>query len=167
MSKNLTNSPLERQNIINNQYALSEIEKAIGIKGVLFKESYRFTKKQIANFYQVDVRTIERYLDKSSEELSKNGYEVLRAKRLQEFRIAVKKLSVTDIDVGVKSRMFGIFDFRSFLNIGMLLTESDIAKELRSTILDIVIDTINKKTGVGTKYINQRDSNFVITYFKN
>jgi len=34
MSKNLTNSPLERQNIMNNQYALIEIEKAIGIKGI-------------------------------------------------------------------------------------------------------------------------------------
>jgi len=63
--------------------------------------------------------------------------------------------------------MFGIFDFRSFLNIGMLLTESEIARELRSTILDIVIDTINRKTGGGTKYINQRDSDFVLSYFKN
>ncbi|NQT65581.1 MAG: DNA-binding protein [FCB group bacterium] len=167
MSKNLTNSPLERQNIMNNQYALSEIEKAIGIKGVLFEESYRFTKKQIANFYKVDIRTIERYLDKYSKEIAENGYDVLRANRLKEFRLAIEKTDVTDIDVGVKSRMYGVFDFRSFLNIGMLLTESETARELRSTILDIVIDTINKKTGGGTKYINQRDSNFVITYFKN
>jgi hypothetical protein len=167
MKKNLTNSPLERQNIMNNQLALSEIEKAVGIKGVLFEESYRFTKKQIADFYQVDIRTIERYLDKYSKEIAENGYDVLRAKRLQNFRLAVQKLSVTDIDVGVKSRLFGVFDFRSFLNIGMLLTESEIARELRSTILDIVIDIINKKTGGGTKYINQRDSSFVITYFKN
>lgn len=172
MSKNLTNSPLERQNIINNQYALSEIEKAIGIKGVLFEESYRFTKKHIANFYKVDIRTIERYIEKSEEELSKNGYEVLRANRLKEYKLAIKRADVSDIDVGdieIDSKIpsIGVFDFRSFLNIGMLLTESETARELRSTILDIVIDTINKKTGGGTKYINQRDSNFVITYFKN
>ncbi|MDO9577795.1 MAG: DNA-binding protein [Candidatus Cloacimonadales bacterium] len=167
MNKNLTDSPLERQNIMNNQYALNEIEKAVGIKGVLFEGSYRFTKKQIADFFEVGVRTIERYLDTYSKEITENGYEVLRANRLQNFRLAVKNIFDTDIDVGVKSRMYGVFDFRSFLNIGMLLTESEIARELRSTILDIVIDTINKKTGGGTKYINQRDSSFVLTYFKN
>lgn len=167
MSKDLTNSPLERQNIMNNQLAINEIEKALGIKGVLFEGSYRFTKKQIADFFEVDTRTVERYLDKYSKEIAENGYEVLRAKRLQNFRLTAEKSFVTDIDVGVKSRMYGVFDFRSFLNIGMLLVESEVARELRSSILDIVIDTINKKTGGGTKYINQRDSSFVITYFKN
>ena len=32
----------------------------------------------------------------------------------------------------------------------------------RSSILDIVISTINEKTGGGTKYINRRDPNYVI-----
>ena len=36
----------------------------------------------------------------------------------------------------------------------MLLTESEKAKYVRSRILDIVISTINEKTGGGTKYIN-------------
>ena len=34
----------------------------------------------------------------------------------------------------------------------MLLVESEKAKLLRQLILDIVIDTINKRTGGGTKY---------------
>ncbi len=33
MSKDLTNSAIDRQNILNNPYALAEIEKAAGIKG--------------------------------------------------------------------------------------------------------------------------------------
>ena len=40
-----------------------------------------------------------------------------------------------------------IFDFRSFLNIGMLLTTSEKAKQVRSLMLDIVIAIINEKTG--------------------
>ena len=43
----------------------------------------------------------------------------------------------------------------------MLLTDSEKARELRSVILDIVIDTINKRTGGSTKYINQRDEDFI------
>ena len=44
----------------------------------------------------------------------------------------------------------------------MLLVESEKARHLRSKILDIVFDTINKKTGGGTKYNNRRDKdNFI------
>lgn len=48
----------------------------------------------------------------------------------------------------------------------MLLTESERAGLLRQTILDIVIDAINQRTGGGTKYINQRDEDFVLSWFQ-
>jgi hypothetical protein len=47
-----------------------------------------------------------------------------------------------------------------------LLTESDKARTLRSIVLDIVLDTINKRTGGSTKYINQRDEDFILSYYK-
>lgn len=50
-------------------------------------------------------------------------------------------------DFGSKTTQLGLFDFRSFLNLGMLLTTSDKAKYVRARILDIVIATINEKTG--------------------
>lgn len=43
----------------------------------------------------------------------------------------------------------------------MLLAESEKARLLRQMMLDIVIDLINRKTGGGTKYINQRDKDFI------
>ncbi|MEA2016835.1 MAG: DNA-binding protein [Campylobacterota bacterium] len=64
------------------------------------------------------------------------------------------------------AKNLSIFDFRAFLNLAMLLTESQKAKEVRSIILDIVIDTINKKAGGHTKYINQREENFLISSFE-
>ena len=45
--------------------------------------------------------------------------------------------------------------------MAMLLSESEKARALRQLMLDIVIDLINKKTGGSTKYINQRDQNFL------
>lgn len=51
--------------------------------------------------------------------------------------------------------------FRSFLDMGMLLTESEKAKKVRSLILDFVITSINEKTGGGTKYINRRDVHYL------
>ena len=42
----------------------------------------------------------------------------------------------------------------------MLLKENKNAQLLRSKMLDIVIDTINNRTGGGTKFINRRDANY-------
>ena len=112
----------------------------------------------VADYYEVDVRTIERQLVANEEELFSNGYKVLTGNLLKEFKLQYQ----TDIDVGQKTKALGIFDFRSFLNIGMLLT-SEKAKWLRSMMLDIVIAVINEKTGGGTKYINRRDRNYVIS----
>ena len=67
----------------------------------------------------------------------------------------------TDIYVGTKTTVLGVFDFRAFLDIAMLLSESEKARAIRQVILDVVIDLINRKTGGGTKYINQRDKDYV------
>ena len=37
-------------------------------------------REMTANFFDVDIRTISRYLEQNSEELSANGYQVLRGK---------------------------------------------------------------------------------------
>ena len=166
MTKDLTNSQIDRQNILNNQYAFEEIRKAVGLVGIFFENEYKFIKDQVSAFFEVDPRTIDRYLEQFSDELAQNGYEVLRGKRLQAFKLAIKSMGVDDINVVHKVVNLGIFNFRSFLNLAMLLTESERAKTLRGVILDIVIDTVNKKTGGGTKYINQREEDFIVNYLR-
>lgn len=166
MSKDLTNSDIARQNILNNQYALQEIQKSVGINGILFEKEFRFTKKQLADFFEVNERTIENYIEKNEAELAKNGYEVVTGKRLKDFKLVIKQQSDPEMDFTIKTVRLGIFNFRALLNLGMLLTDSIKARELRSTILDIVIDTINKRTGGGTKYINQRDEDFVVNLLR-
>lgn len=54
-----------------------------------------------------------------------------------------------------------MFNFRALLNIAMLLTESERAKEIRSRILDIVMDVVAEKAGGHTQFINQRDQDFL------
>ncbi len=158
----LTVSNVSRQNILNNRYALEEIQKAIGLKGLFFENQYKFISEQVASFFEIDIRTIKRYLKKFDNELKINGYEILKDNRLEKFKEKFgKKLNIKD-----KTPQLGVFNFKSFLNLSMLLVESEKARVLRSTILDIVIDTINQKSGGNVKFINQRDKNFVIQYFK-
>lgn len=151
--KDLTVSNIERQNILNNRFAIAKVQEHLGIEGMFFKNEYCFTKKMVADFYEVEERTIERYLEKYSDELSSNGYVICKGKRLKELKLQFAHV----INVGSKTTQLGLFNFRSFLNIGMLITESEKAKRLRSQILDLVIASINEKTGGGTKFINRRD----------
>ena len=62
--KDLTVSNIERQNVLNNRFAIDEIQKHLELTGMLFEGEYRFTKKMVAEYYGVEERTIERYLTK-------------------------------------------------------------------------------------------------------
>lgn len=162
MAKDLTNSRLDRQNILNNEIAVAEIQSKSGVEGVLWNDKVYVTREMTAKFFDVDIRTISRYLEQNGEELSENGYEVLRGKKLKSFLDEAKN-SGKDINVPTKTTVLGVFDFRAFLNMAMLISESEKARALRQLMLDIVIDLINSKTGGGTKYINQRDKDFVFS----
>nr|WP_298763840.1 DNA-binding protein [uncultured Ruminococcus sp.] len=159
MPKDLTTSRLDRQNILNNEIAVEEIQEKSGIEGIVWNQKLYFTREMTANFFEVDIRTITRYIDQFNNELVENGYEVLKGKKLKEFKETAQAYG-KDINVPTKTTVLGIFDFRSFLNLSMLLSESEKARALRQMMLDIVIDLINRKTGGGTKYINQRDKDF-------
>ncbi|MDD2228093.1 MAG: DNA-binding protein [Candidatus Cloacimonetes bacterium] len=166
MAKDLTNSNIDRQNILNNQYALDEVAKAIDISGIIFEGKMVFFKQQVADFFEVTSRTIDNYLNNNETELAQNGYEILKGKRLKLLKLMLKEKHVSEIDfIDMKTPQVGVFDFRSFLNLAMLMIESDRARLLRQAILDIVIDTINVRTGGGTKYINQRDEDFIQSWF--
>ena len=153
----LTVSNIERQNVLNNCYAVDALQENLGFTGMLFEGEYRFTKKMVADFYEVEERTIERLLEEHGDELKYNGYILSRGKQLKEFKLQFAPV----INVGSKTTQLGLFNFRAVLNVGMLLTESEKAKQVRARILDIVISTINKKAGGGTKFINTRDIDFL------
>lgn len=161
MAKDLTSSSIDRQNILNNELALIEIQNKSSFTGVIWNGEIMFTREMASELFEVDIRTIGRYIEQYNDELTKNGYQVLKGKRLKEFLKEMRASFGKDINVSTKTTVLGVFNLRSFLNLAMLLSESEKAKILRQMMLDIVIDLINQKTGGGTKYINQRDKDFI------
>ncbi len=161
MSKQLTTSAIDRKNILNNSFAVKHIQEDVGIRGFLFEQEYIFTSKQVATFFEVDEKTIDRYLSEYSEELRQNGYEVISGKKLQK----LKELFGRDINVPTKTTFLGVFNFKAFLNLAMLLVESEKARVLRGFILDVLIDVVSAKTGGNSKYINQRDETYLLSWY--
>lgn len=70
----LTVSNIERQNVLNNRYALQTIQENLDVKGLRFHDQLLFTTKMVADFYRVDERTIKRYVQEYEDELRANGY---------------------------------------------------------------------------------------------
>ena len=115
MIQDLTSSQIDRQNILNNKYALQSIRQSLDITPIEYKGVFYLTKQMVADFYEVDIKTITRCLDENESELRFNGYIVLQGNDLKDFKLSGLK----DINVPKNTPQLGIFDFRSFLNIGI------------------------------------------------
>ena len=159
----LNTEQLQRQNILNNRYALQAAEQHLQLGGVAFQGQTVFTKQQVVALFDVSDATVERYISNHGEELKTNGYQLLKGKNLKEFKDLV---DVSLINEGNKVPILGVFSFRAVLNLAMLLTESERAKAVRSRLLDIVMDVLAERTGGHTKYINQRDEHYLTATFQ-
>lgn len=182
MATDLTTSSLDRKNILNNNIAIQELYEQVGFYGFKFQGRYRFTKHQIAQYFEVDIRTIDRLLDAHKLELSQAGYELYTGSTLKSFKdqvidyvtvakrgqdahdihvMSIVQLFENELDSLAKTAQLGVFTYKAFLNLGMLLTGSEKAQKLRAAILDIVIDVLNKKIGGKAKFINQREEEYL------
>ncbi|WP_411843055.1 hypothetical protein [Salinicoccus sp. HZC-1] len=160
MNKDLTSSEVHRKNILNNSFAVEEIYNTYDIKGIEYEGIIYFTNNQIANFFKVDPRTIERTIENHKEELHSNDFKILKGQKLINFKKSIQ-YSATDINVGPKTTNLSVSTFRTLLNFAMLLPNSDVAKEMRNKMINITMDTIAQKTGGHVKYINQKDKDYL------
>lgn len=55
MAKDLTNSRLDRQNILNNEMAIAEIQQKSGMDGILWDGKIFMTREMTADFFAVDI----------------------------------------------------------------------------------------------------------------
>ena len=48
MARDLTTSQVDRQNILNNENAVAEIQNQTGLQGIIFEGRLRFTKAMVS-----------------------------------------------------------------------------------------------------------------------
>ena len=108
MEKDLTNSQLDRQNILNNPYAIAEIEKAAGIEGIVFEGRSVLLKEQVAEFFEVTPRTIDTHL-----ELRRNKDETLCGNRLRKNKVLLRDVFGGEMGFVTKTSAGGLFDLKA------------------------------------------------------
>lgn len=88
-----------------------------------------FTKADLVKILEVDASTIDRYISEYSDELVKNGYQVLRGISLKNFRLA----DVSRTNEGDKGPSLGIFSFRALLVCSNVITARLPSERVKST----------------------------------
>ncbi len=83
MANDLTNSLVDRQNVLNNRYALSQAEAHLTLGGTLFNDEWMFTKQQVMALFEVSEATIERYLAAHNDETKSQRLHFIARKKTQ------------------------------------------------------------------------------------
>lgn len=137
----LTESRTMRAAVIDRTEVL---DKVGGL--VLLPDDMHATTDGVASFYKVPVSTIDTLAAANRIELEFNGRRVLKGAELRDF--AAPFGGVTNLGLSPKARTLAVFPRRAILNVGMLLTGSEVAQQLRTYLLEVEeIATPEQKAG--------------------
>ncbi|BBM83658.1 hypothetical protein [Candidatus Uabimicrobium amorphum] len=113
-----------------------------------FTENGWTTTEYIAKFYDVAVPTVKSVVLRNKNEVIMDGYKIIQKKDLRAPKF--RKMFGTDIEKKIKplhskTRSIALFSRRAVLRIGMLLRDSEVAKKVRSYLLNSENRTLNNE----------------------
>ncbi|MGG0793801.1 hypothetical protein ABE137_07320 [Brevibacillus laterosporus] len=91
------------------------------------------TTEKVSEYYECDIMTIRKVMDRHGEELAKDGVKVITKEELANFKEKIRRQGVS---LSAK-RHLAIIPRRAVLRIGMLLTDSPIAEQVRTYLLNV------------------------------
>ncbi|PCG83512.1 hypothetical protein CIB93_24230 [Streptomyces sp. WZ.A104] len=118
---------------------LGRVDVLDKVKGlVMLPDGIHVRTEDVARYFEVSTGAVRRLTDRHQEELAENGMRVLRGSELQSFHSDMMSLWAGD---GVESypqaaTQLRIYTRRTVLNVAMLLRDSDIARCVRTYLLD-------------------------------
>ena len=121
---------------------LNRIDVLEKVGSLLLLPSTEFaTTQQVATFFEVNLETIQKLIQRNKEELVNSGLISLKGQQLKELKETIEKLEFGAMDIKSipkKVTILTVLPKRAILNIGMLLRDSEVAKRLREALLDVV-----------------------------
>lgn len=145
---------LTEEQLLMVQEAREEMVERIDVlekvKGLLLLPAIGMaTTQQVADFYEVGVEAIQKIIQRNGDELRSDGYCLMtggEVKKLEVDNMSVSKIVnkrgyfLIETDNGFVKIAYpsnGLFSKRAILRVGMLLRDSEVAKEVRTQLLNI------------------------------
>jgi hypothetical protein len=133
-------------------YRDSVLEK---VKGVAFlTDSFEVTIQMAATYYEVPFETIKSVIKRQRDEFNEYGeINILKGKALKEFKGQVQ------LEPELKTApSLTLINRRGLLRLGMLLTESEVAKSIRNYLLNVEeVSTVEQKRWAVEREISKRE----------
>ncbi|HDR3902667.1 TPA: phage antirepressor KilAC domain-containing protein [Bacillus cereus] len=130
-------------NVAQREKYIERVEVLSKVKGVLLLPRMEMaTTKQVAQFYEVSHSTLKAVIQRNNDELEQDGMYLAKYREVKE---TIKTHYASLLEYGVSKRGTYIFPKRAILRIGMLLQDSDIAKEVRTQLLNIEEHATNEQ----------------------
>lgn len=107
------------------------------------------TTQQVADYFEVGESAIKSLVFDNSDEVTLDGYKVLSRDELSSFKKLCQMKS--------RAKSLAIFPKRAILRVAMLLRDSEVAKEIRTRLLDIVQDVSEGKSDIIENVVNEID----------
>ncbi|WP_225832623.1 restriction endonuclease [Streptomyces sp. NK08204] len=123
-SKTLRSSVLDRTDVLDRVKALS-----------LLPDGMHVTTAMVAAYFEVTVEADRQLTKRHREELAANGMAVLRGADLRQFESDNVSLSLGSYPQA--RRNLTIYSRRAVLNVAMLLRDSEVARQVRTYLLDM------------------------------
>lgn len=101
----------------------------------LLPDGTHATTEIVASYYEVPISTIKSLVAANREELESNGYRALKGVELREF--ASPFGGPAKLGLHHNTRSLAVFSRRAILNVGQLLTDSLVAKRVRTYLLEV------------------------------
>lgn len=141
--ENLLEQKELRESVINRLEVLDSIGEIL-----LLPNTEYATTEMVSNYYKVDIEAVQKVIQRNRDELKEDGYKVFKGKELMDIK--------SKSQLKTRAGSLSLFTKRSILRVGMLLRDSEIAKEIRTKLLDITHDS-EKGNGNMNTIINEID----------
>jgi hypothetical protein len=134
---------------VSHEAASDVLSKAKALVFALWQGTGAATTQQMAEYYEVPVDAIESVLRRNRDELESDGLITLKGSQLKTF----KQLSVKLTESNAGS--MAVWTPRAALRLGMLLRDSEVAKQVRNVLLDVAQTAEPRDTGNVQREISQ------------
>lgn len=124
-----------REELIGRIEVLDKVKELI-----LLPYGDSMTMDMVADYYEVGREAINSLVKDNRDEISEDGYTILESEQLKSFK--------NFCQIKSRARSIAVFPRRAILRVGMLLRDSEIAKQVRTTLLNMADNknTIQEET---------------------
>ena len=123
----------EKLTALTQDSALDHLNKAKSLVMAVWQGTGIATTEQLADYYEVPIETIKTVLLRSRDEFKSDGLHEVKGKDLK----ALRSQGSFNLNLSEKTVRLNIWTPRAALRLGMLLRDSEIAKQIRTLLLDL------------------------------